>query len=284
LVKGDNEAVQRMLRDPGKTDLFYGFENLARSLSPGRTSVTERWAVKIYQDLLLLAEAIGVRRMWNPEAPKSGPVLPQVEDLLSLIDRGLKLRAVFPNPFPGETGLATSRGRISDRAVQALYQAWRVFALVNGDCEARVLEIGAGLGQTAFYSRQFGLRNYTIVDLPMTAVAQGYFLGRTLNPDAVCLFGEQRPGIRILPPFAFFDAKDRYDLVLNADSLTELDPRTAKAYCEAIRDRAGIWLSMKHEANAFTAREMSNAAGMVATSRAPYWLRAGYVEEVFRNR
>jgi hypothetical protein len=173
LVKGDNEAVQRMLRDPGKTDLFYGFENLARSLSPGRTSVTERWAVKIYQDLLLLAEAIGVRRMWNPEAPKSGPVLPQVEDLLSLIDRGLKLRAVFPNPFPGETGLATSRGRISDRAVQALYQAWRVFALVNGDCEARVLEIGAGLGRTAFYARQFGLRNYTIVDLPMTAVAQG---------------------------------------------------------------------------------------------------------------
>ena len=72
--------------------------------------------------------------------------------------------------------------------------------------------------------------------------------------------------------------------MLNADSLTELDPRTAKAYCEAIRDRAGIWLSMNHEANAFTAREMSNAAGMVATSRAPYWLRAGYVEEVFRNR
>jgi hypothetical protein len=85
----------------------------------------------------------------------------------------------------------------------------------------------------------------------MTAVAQGYFLGRTLNPDAVCLFGEQRPGIRILPPFAFFDCKDRYDLALNVDSLTELDPRTAKAYCEAVRDRAGVWLSINHEGNPF---------------------------------
>lgn len=281
LVNGDSEAVQRLLRDPGKTDLFYGFEELARSLDTSK--VGPGFGIKIYQDLLLLAEAIGVRRTWNPESPKSISTLPQVDDLLALIDRGLGLSTVFPNPFPGEIGLATSRGVITQRAVQALFQAWRVFGLANGDREARVVEIGAGLGRTAFYARQFGLRNYTIVDLPMTSVAQGYFLGRALNPDTVCLFGEQRPGIRILPPFAFFEAKDRYDLALNVDSLTELDPKTAKAYCEAIGNRAAVWLSINHEVNAFTAREMGSAAGMVAMSRAPYWPRAGYVEEVFRN-
>lgn len=162
--------------------------------------------------------------------------------------------------------MATSRGVISHRAVQALYQAWRVFTFVNGDRGANVVEIGAGLGRTAFYARKFGLRNYTIVDLPMSSVAQAYFLGRTLGDDAVRLFGEEGSGISILPPSAFLAAQDRYDLVLNVDSLTELDPRTAKAYCMAIRDRSGVLLSINHEVNPFTAREMCSAVGMAPVS------------------
>jgi hypothetical protein len=238
-------------------------------------------SINIYQDLLLLAEAVGARRLWNPLG--SVPSLPQVDDLLDLIDQGLGVRMAFPNPFPGEIGLATSRGVISYRAVQALYQAWRVFTFVNGDLEARIVEIGAGLGRTAFYARQFGLRHYTIVDLPMSSVAQAYFLGRTLGDDAICLFGEVRPGISILLPSAFLDAKGTYDAVLNVDSLTELDPKTAKAYCAAIRDRAGVLLSINHEANPFTVRGMCEVVGMIGASRMPYWMRAGYVEEIFRN-
>jgi hypothetical protein len=62
------------------------------------------------------------------------------------------------------------------------------------------------LGRTAFYAKQFRLRNYTIVDLPMTSVAQANFLGGALGADDVCLFGEDRHGIRIIPPAAFLDA------------------------------------------------------------------------------
>jgi putative sugar O-methyltransferase len=177
--------------------------------------------------------------------------------------------------------VATPRGVISYRAIQALYQAWRLFALVDRDPEARVVEIGAGLGRTAFYARQLGLRNYTIVDLPMSCVAQAYFLGRTLGDDAVSLLGEERSGISILPPSAFLDGEDTYDLVVNVDSLTELDPKVAKAYCKVIRERAGVLLSINHESNLFTVREMCNAIGMVSVGRTPYWMRAGYVEEVF---
>jgi hypothetical protein len=164
----------------------------------------ERASIRIYQDLLLLAEAVGARRLWNPEDPKSTSPLPQVEDLLGLIDRSLGLHTAFPNPFPGEVGLATSRGTISYRAVQALYQAWRIFASLNMDREARVVEIGAGLGRTAFYARQFGLRNYTIVDLPMSSVAQAYFLGRTLGDDAVRLFEEEGSGHLDIASIGFF--------------------------------------------------------------------------------
>jgi hypothetical protein len=145
--------------------------------------------------------------------------------LLALIDLGLGHRIVFPNPFPGEIGLASSRGIISYRAIQAIYQAWRVYNLVKGNRDARIVEVGAGLGRTAFYAATFGLHNYTIVDLPLSSVAQGYFLGRTLGPDAICLYKEQRSGIAILPPSKFLNSDDRYDVLLNADSLTELDPR-----------------------------------------------------------
>jgi hypothetical protein len=201
-----------------------------------------------------------------------------------LIDEGVGHQVVFPNPFPGEIGLFSSRGIISERAIQAIYQAWRVYHLVKGNIDARIVEVGAGLGRTAFYAAQFGLHNYTIVDLPLTSVAQGYFLGRTLGPDAICLFKEEGSGIAILPPLAFLNSDDRYDLVLNADSLTEFDPETASAYCEAFRDRANIFLSINHEVNPFTVHKLYAAIARPAVSRTPYWMRAGYVEEIFVNK
>jgi hypothetical protein len=282
LARGQIEEAQRLLRDPEKTDLFYGFENLARSINiegPGR----ESYSVLIYQHLLFLAEATGVKRRWNPENRTTIWPLPTVEKLLALIDQGVGHRVLFPNPFPGEIGLASSRGIISHRAIQAVYQAWRVYHLVKGNRNARIVEVGAGLGRTAFYAAKFGLHNYTIVDLPLTSVAQGYFLGRTLGPDAICLFKEERSGIAILPPLVFLNSDDRYDLILNADSLTELDPETATAYCEAFRDRANIFLSINHEINPFTVHNLYAAIARPAISRAPYWMRAGYVEEIFVN-
>ncbi len=282
LARGQIEEVQRLLRDPGKTDLFYGFDNLARSINTERPGL-ELHSVVIYQHLLFLAEATGVKRRWNPENATTFP-LPTVDKLLALIDEGVGHQVVFPNPFPGEIGLSSSRGIISHRSVQAIYQAWRVYNLVKGNRDARIVEVGAGLGRTAFYAAKFGLHNYTIVDLPLTSVAQGYFLGRTLGPDAICLFKEERSGIAILPPLEFLNSDDRYDLVLNADSLTELDPETASAYCEAFRDRANIFLSINHEVNPFTVHELYAAIAGPAVSRTPYWMRAGYVEEIFVNK
>jgi hypothetical protein len=254
LAQGQIEKVQRFLRDPGKTDLFYGFENLARSLNTEGPGL-EPHSIKIYQDLLYLAEATGVKQRWNPENAATFP-LPPIDKLLALIDEGVGHYVEFPNPFPGEIGLFSSRGIISYRSIQAIYQAWRVYRLVKGNRDARIVEVGAGLGRTAFYAAQFGLHNYTIVDLPLSSVAQGYFLGRTLGPGTIRLYKEQRSGIAILPPPVFLNSDDRYDLVLNTDSLTELEPQTASAYCEAFRDRANIFLSINHEVNPFTVHKL----------------------------
>ena len=145
-----------------------------------------------------------------------------------------------------------------------------------------MVEIGAGLGRTAFYARQLGVMNYTIIDLPLTNVAQGYFLGRVMGPDAIGLFGENPAPIRILPPTVFFGSTDHYDLAINVDSLTEMSIDTAGAYCRALSSRADTFLSINHEYNPFTVRELYASLGIRSAARMPYWLRRGYVDEIFR--
>jgi hypothetical protein len=200
---------------------------------------------------------------------------------LDLLDDALGFRVTFPNPFPDEVGLATSRGIASHRAVQAVYQAWRIFSLAKRDAGARIVEIGAGTGRTAFYASHLGLRDYTIVDLPLSSVAQANFLSRALGQDRICLFGEGGPGIRLLPPAAFLDAADRYDIVVNVDSMTEMAADTALAYCRAVKIRAGLFLSINHEVNQFMVRDVFAREGLYAITRTPYWMRRGYVDEVF---
>lgn len=281
LLAGSHGAVTTLLRNPARSRLFMGFDELHDHTDlpdHGIAHVISHhgW---IYDALFRLAEAIGARPLNYPEILGPGPIAPSVDEILSDIDRVVGFRVTFPNPFPGEIGLLTSRGVASFRSVQSLHQACRIHELVGTN--ARVVEIGGGLGRTAFYARQFGINNYTIIDLPMTNVAQAYFLGRTLGQEMVSLFGENQHDIRILPPTEFLDATDRYDLAMNVDSLTEMSRGTALAYCGAIHSRAKKFLSVNHEYNPFTVREVCASLEMHSSTRTPYWLRRGYVDEVF---
>jgi hypothetical protein len=204
------------------------------------------------------------------------------DDVLDQIDSALGFRIPVPNPFPAEYGLVTGRGIVSFRVPQAMYQAWRIARLLNGIARPKVLEIGGGLGRTAFYARQFGIRDYTIVDIPVSLLAQGYFLGRTLGEDSVSLFGEAatEDRVKIVPPGFFLDGTERYDLVVNVDSLTEIGRAAADQYWSAIKARADKFLSINHEANEFTVAQLIREAGDVHSSRMPYWPRRGFVEEI----
>ncbi len=144
--------------------------------------------------MLLLSEVLGARRLWNSEAPNLTAALPDVETMMLQLDQAAGFLIDFPNPFPDEIGLVTSRGIASHRAVQALYQAARIASLMKGKSRARIAEIGAGTGRTAYYARKIGITDYTIIDLPMSNVAQANFLGRALGPNMISLFGENRPG------------------------------------------------------------------------------------------
>jgi hypothetical protein len=286
-MAGDFDRAGKILRDPRSNNLAYGFDDttVSRADDPGWEDWLRMW---IYDSLLRIAEAVGTHHIESPEAPEElRQASPNVEDILGGLDSAFGFRILFPNPFRGEVGLETSRGVAGYRAVQALFQAWRIFNLVECNREASVLEIGAGFGRAAYYTRRFGLKSYTIIDLPMTNTAQASLLSRALGKDAINLYGdsESKTGkISIFPPAAFFEGKEKYDLIVNIDSLTEMSENTALAYCAEIRNRTSLFLSINHEVNPLTVRQIISTWDDAHMSRTPYWLRAGYVEEIARLR
>ena len=226
--------------------------------------------------------------MDNPEtwqAKKRGSRW-EAENVLTELSKSYGLFSV-PNPFPDEHGLKTSRGIISYRVPQSLYQAWRIKRIVKEIVNPRVLEIGAGLGRTAYYAYELGIKDYTIVDIPMTTAAQAYFLGRTIGEENIHLDGEQ-PGklshkVKILTPQTFFDENNTYDLILNVDSLTEMDLSVAQAYWKKIQASTSKFLSINHEANAFRVRNLLiKDLHNLNIHRELYWMRRGYAEELIQ--
>jgi hypothetical protein len=278
-----------MLADPGQSTLHYGFDELydhtgREADGLHHLSTSPDW---LYDTLRRLGEAVGAVRLTYPEAyhlHSEGMI--GVEDLLQALDRTFGFKVTFPNAFPGEIGLQTSRGVASFRAIQALYQAWRLFELARRRPSARIVEIGGGRGWTAYFARQFGLKHYLMIDIPLSCVAQANFLSRCLGPEHVSLFGEPSfPGqIRIAPPSALFDGDEIFDLAANFDSFTEMAKPTALRYLTALRERASIILSVNHEVNPFTVRHLLNELAITPLSRQPYWLRRGYVEELIAGR
>ena len=155
------------------------------------------------------------------------------EAALAALDTRLRQRIEFPSSIKGELGFLTSRGLANYRAIQAIYQAWRVLELTKDIKQPAILEIGPGLGRTAFYCHQAGLTNLTTIDLPLGVVAQAFFLGHALGPDRIWLLGddpEQAAGrVKLLPTG---HPLGRFDLVVNANSLVEMPLMTQLNTCD----------------------------------------------------
>ena len=206
-----------------------------------------------------------------------------VEEELNDVQRCLGVPLEFPNPFQDEFGIKTKRGIVSYRAVQAIYQAFRLRQMAD-EYGNNIVELGAGLGRTGFYCSRMGMQNYTIVDLPMANVAQAAFLGLTIGERAVSLFGEKAsPGqIRIRTPEWLHASDEKFHVVANIDSMVEMDLLYAEEYGRFIATRAKAFLSINHEANKHRVRDL-HALYSLQVTRFPYWMRDGYVEEIYVN-
>jgi hypothetical protein len=283
LESGDLDAVASMLRDPSSSMLFYGFDSIQSvDVLRNESQWWLDWQHKlVYDNLLQICRATGSRPLENPESATDKDDAPPVEEILSGLDNHMGFRIDFPNIFSGECGIQTTRGIANYRSVQALFQAWRIKQLLGDAKKKSVLEIGAGLGRTAYYALKMGVRQYTIIDIPLTGVAQGYFLGRILGEDAVSLYCEKHCAqVRILPPIAYEKLNEEFDLIINVDSLTEMAEPTATKYLTEATRMTRKFLSINHEHNAFTVESIYRNIPSSKAWRTPYWLRRGYVEEL----
>jgi len=291
-MSGDVNAARGILSNPAASNLFYGFDELGAAFVSKYHNERLAVASGCKDNLLRLAEAIGAYRI---ECSEHGPWLANArtptDEVLQAIESALGAQVSFPDIYAGAVGDRSSRGIVTYRAVQALYLAFRVRQVVQSGSEASVpavCEIGAGLGRTALYASQLGIRNYTLVDVPMTLISQGYFLMRCLGEDAVVLPGETRRGpgqIRLMHPGDFFVSTQRFDLVANVDSLTEMGEGLPARYLKKIAEVSPAFLSINHECNPGRLSELLGSfGGHHALSRYPYWMRHGYVEELVRFR
>lgn len=287
LQQGTAAECGALLRDPSQSLLHYGFDEICRqdpALRHGTTHIVSEpdW---IYDLIRRTAEAVGSVRLQFPELmPGTPDSTPDIEHILALLDTAFGFRIEFPNPFAHESGLSTTRGVASFRAVQSLYQAWRMNEVLRTKGRRRIAEIGGGLGRTAFYARQFGFESYTIVDIPLSAAAQANYLGRVLPAESWTTFGEEAHGgnIALRPPTAFLDDRPDYDLIVNFDGLTEQPPASATDYWRFAHENRIDLLSVNHEANPTTFRSLYLAAddSTFSVARHPFWLRRGYVDEL----
>lgn len=284
LLAGDQEATA-VLRDPGASNFFLGFDVLDQErterLLASEEAVRYETAVIDYA-IKLVAVAVGASRINNPEAPDHRPPEQQsAVECLDEIQKCVPFPVTFPNPFKDEFGLEYCGQLASVRAIYAIYQAHKTSLLAKALGCNSIMEIGAGLGRSAFYSYMAGVTNYSIIDIPLTCAAQAYFLGRVLGEDKVSLFGERhREGaIRILPPAAIDDAP--CDMTVNVDSLTEMDRGVAEGYVNHALAKSKVLFSINHEVNSFTVNEIIRSRrpdAKILRNGSP--VRDGYMEEI----
>ena len=287
LMEVNTALVADELRNPAASMVFAGLDSLNASLTQELTDpdTHKHYVTRCLDGLARFADALGIVRQFNPEAVALESL--GADELLAAIETELKIPVTLPAPFPGEIGAKSSRGIISYHVPQALYQAWRIRELTRAKRSPRVLEIGGSIGRAAFYARQMGITDYTIVDLPIVGVSQGYFLTRALGDEAVLLNGESTSDaahrIKILPPSRFLTGDSTYDLIVNSDSFTDLPDNQARAYMAQIENATELFLSINPEQNKHTVMDYVAECGSLASRvRAPYWMRQGYAEELFR--
>ena len=292
LQSRDVGAVSRLLARPHEGSLFYGFEDLGVWSVEAYRNPEQRAAYAAYcsERLQQLARAVGVLPLHNPEPGNHVVAVPPLAALLKQIAAATGFSLEPPAPYPCYYGLDTPIGILGVRVLHAVYDAYRIRQLTASIRAPRVLEIGAGLGRTAAYCYRAGITDYWIVDLPMTHLAQGHFLGHAVGPDRLVLDGESgshsRPDrIKLLSPERFLsDSLPPFDVIVNVDSLTEIGRAVAERYMQRAADLAPIFWSVNHEANQFRVCEINAALRTYRfLDRRPYWMRAGYAEEVYRR-
>ena len=282
----DETKTLEILNNPGSTDLFMGFDTNCITLKKNPRHIDKyENSLLVIDKILSFAEFLNVKKIENPERYKIINKKTNLDDLIDKIEQKIEISLDFKNPFPDEQGVEIRGGVCSNREIQAIYQAYRIKEISKRFKNPSVIEIGGGLGRTAYYCQKFNIKNYTLVDIPISQLCQANYLARMVGEENILLDSEfkiynNENKLKIISPKTYFSNNISYDLCLNSDSLTEIDIDTQKKYANSILSRIKLFYSINHENNSLTVNSHFNN-NCKSYSRNLYWLRRGYVEEVF---
>lgn len=291
IIQKDNLKIEDILNNPSKYNLFYGFDNNCEFNERNRRYIDYFENDELVIDKILnFAEFLGILRHNNPEQYRIIFEKPNLDVLISEIERKINLELEFKNVFPGEKGIQTQKGIISSREIQAIYQAYRINEISKKNNFKSILEIGGGLGRTAYYCYKFGIKDLTIVDLLIPRVCQLNYLSRVLNEETILNEKQIKEidgledKIKIISPNYLFNNEEKYDLVFNSDSFTEIDTLSQVKYVNFISENTKYFYSINHECNKNKVSDLFSKKKINEFNKNLYWLRKGYLEEHFKFR
>jgi hypothetical protein len=300
LRTGDEEELAAYLCNVSRHDAAIGItqgdEEYKRIVRSG--SYRDFLTLLAHDKLVSLAEAVGSLPVENPEQGALGVNLhADPDELVAGISRQLGVHVAPPDVDGGLFKLRTNGGLFHERDANAIFTAWLLKRVLAGHEAAQICEIGAGSGRVAYWSRQLGVASRTIIDLPHANVVQGYYLLKSVPGDEVVLYGEAASGgareLTIWPNHAIHELQDHeYDLVLNQDSMPEMSRPTVEDYLRWIRSRCReLFVSINPESKPSYGDNLKHVSvpeavaaigGFELQDRYPYWLRKGYVVELYR--
>jgi putative sugar O-methyltransferase len=291
---GDEERVGESLRAFFRTDLIWGLGMAMGHAVPDTLGPRERIVQIVCADQLRgLAEAVGVARLTNSEQnlDEYRRALDVDLDTLFLQTERTLGRELSCPQVGGAYGCELAGRRTTPDFLYHAYTVERLHQLGASPAQS-VAEIGGGYGCLAYQFARAGFTDYAIYDLPWVNALQGYYLLMTLPEGTVRLYGETGGSVAVLPGWCFEQRAPRSaDWVINVNSLPEMGRSTASGYLAQIaRVLRGRFLSINQEAKMTVleygpqncvAELVAEIGGLRRTSRGRYWMRNGYVEEVY---
>jgi hypothetical protein len=297
LIRNDDaEQLARHLVNFGKEYTWFG------GISTGVDGYTY-WdrsehsvAYSYFDKLVCLGESLGVLSVENPEQGKGGNwgnnILTDPSQIVDKIEAQLGIDIVPPEGTVYVAGLRVRGGLLHYRHINALYLAARIRDLTSP--QDRICEYGGGLGLAAFYLRRMGHNDFTIFDLPIVNILSGHFLIGTLGEEAVCLEGEH-PRADTIKIKANWNCSNEsggaFRVAANQDSFPEISRGIFDEYVAQIkRTTTAYFLSINHESehpipggakHLHVSRLLTADQRFRRIYRSPYWLRRGYVEELY---
>ncbi len=239
--------------------------------------------------LILLAEAVGASGLINPEGAKHAlPINNCVglseEQVLAKVKSRLGFEVKLPGFLRSSTA-GTNEGQLTTRHCHAIYATKRILEMYPNK-DTRIIEIGAGLGLLPYFLASVGYTNYCSIDLATASVCQAYFLHKNLPNTNIILSKEvsdpfdvqHKNSLKLLHASDYVNVPPHsFDLMVNMDGLTEYNYEDACKYANS--ECAPTLFSINHEMNDY--RVVDIVVEKKLKYRVPYWLRPGYVEELY---